>query len=177
MPTPITKDLMVEVGIVLKTHGTHGTVRVFFGNGILPINVESFLFVKIEGMFIPLVPLYVEKLSDEELFYRFYFIDNIDKAKQIVKKFLYLPYSACKIIDPTSIGRYLEGYALLNEKKVPIGQIKSVIPGKQTLFEIENQLDKVFYLPAVKNLILHIDRLQQKIVMQIPKEWEHLYEQ
>jgi 16S rRNA processing protein RimM len=161
----------VKAGRISKPNGLQGEVNIIFepqaGKHIEPDNP---LFIDIDGQRVPFFVEEVELVSEEKAIIKFEFVDSLEAARKLSGCTIYLD-PRYQTDDLNEIGDLanLVGYTASDRELGPLGNISDYLPhSKNPLFVIQAG-DKELMIPAVRDLIEHIDSGQQTVQFILPE--------
>ncbi len=156
----------ITIGKLLKTHGYKGQLKanIFIE---IPSNI-NFIFTKYQGFILPLKIDYQNSTFDTSpQIIKFYRINDIENAKKIAGKDIYLPIDLLEN-EPFEIYDYnfFINFSLEKENK-NLGKIISFIDNKANpLFEIKKD-EKILHLPINALIINEILIKAKKIIVEL----------
>ena len=164
------KDSLVQIAKVLKSHGTDGGVLLGFRD-ILPedIDTQEPVFIEFDGLPVPFFIDSFEKKGRDKAIVRLTDLASLDDAEEIVGRAVFA--------EPDSIAGYdddddegLEGFIglVLYDRDTRIGEVTDYedIPGNPCLYV--DTADGQAMIPLHEDFILSIDPEAGEIVMDLP---------
>jgi len=164
------KDSLVQIAKVLKSHGTDGGVLLGFRD-ILPedIDTQEPVFIEFDGLPVPFFIDSFERKGRDKAIVRLTDLASLDDAEEIVGRAVFA--------EPDSIAGYdddddegLEGFIglVLYDRDTRIGEVTDYedIPGNPCLYV--DTADGQAMIPLHEDFILSIDPEAGEIVMDLP---------
>lgn len=164
------KDSLVQIAKVLKSHGTDGGVLLGFRD-ILPedIDTQEPVFIEFDGLPVPFFIDSFERKGRDKAIVRLTDLASLDDAEEIVGRAVFA--------EPDSIAGYdddddegLEGFIglILYDRDTRIGEVTDYedIPGNPCLYV--DTADGQAMIPLHEDFILSIDPEAGEIVMDLP---------
>ncbi len=167
----ITKDDIIEVGYVSKTHGLSGNLEVVVTVDWLDELGVDFIFIEIDGCYIPF-QITEERTKNSGRLLKLDNIDTKEEAERLIGATVYLSADDVDeeaLEDAESID--YEGYTIFDADGKEIGVIDYVdYDTENVLFCLDSKDSAGFpiMIPAVDDFIVEIDDDKQTIVMNIP---------
>ncbi|OYU95026.1 MAG: hypothetical protein CFE21_12005 [Bacteroidetes bacterium B1(2017)] len=163
MKTIQRKDF-VEVGSVVKVHGTKGELRCMLTR---EIDLKEWAFLEFRGK--P-VPFYIEGTkaeSYEEIILKLRDIDSIEIAKGFIGKVLMLPKKQVK--KDTSFDEFdILGYQIIDSVLGNLGEVEEIVEYPyQTLAKISRGEMPVL-IPLVDGIVLEINDRKKTVLVKLP---------
>ena len=164
------KDSLVQIAKVLKSHGTDGGVLLGFRD-ILPedIDTQEPVFIEFDGLPVPFFIDSFERKGRDKAIVRLTDLASLDDAEEIVGRAVFA--------EPDSIAGYdddddegLEGFIglVLYDRDTRIGEVTDYedIPGNPCLYV--DTANGQAMIPLHEDFILSIDPEAGEIVMDLP---------
>ena len=143
---------LIETGKVVNTHGVNGEVRVqsWADN---PNIMLGFDHVYIEGRRFDIAHARINKSN---LLYKFYDVDNLNKAELLRNKIVYAERSQFKLKKGTY---FIKDLLNLNVVDVDTGRsygslVNVLQTGANDVYELKDETGKVRMIPAIKDCII-----------------------
>ncbi|HLT86585.1 MAG TPA: ribosome maturation factor RimM [Sphingobacterium sp.] len=164
------------IGYITKTRGLKGEMQLFF-------EFEDYDELDLDVLFLEinkkLVPYFVDSIklqNNSTAYLNLEDIDHVDKAKELIKKKVYLPNDKMPERDPDDF-RYtdLVGYLVVDEQEGEIGEIVDVQEFPQQFIATVDFEGKELMFPLSEDLILGIDEEKQVIEVELPEGLIDLY--
>ena len=156
------KDDLILYGRIVKTSKEDGNLFIKTFEEIEFKNID-FLFVEIDGTYIPFKINEIKKIKKNSLEIKFEFINNTKEAAEIVSKNVFIEKKFCTYKEENK--NEIIGYIVIDEDLSKLGEIVNIINNNiQKLLEIrENISTKSFLIPYVNEFIFNIDHYKKTI--------------
>ena len=156
------KNDLILFGRILKTSKEDGNLFIRTFEEIEYKNID-FLFVEIDGTYIPFKINEIKKIKKNSLEIKFEFINNHKDAAEIVSKNVFIEKKFCTYKEENK--NEIIGYIVIDEDLSKLGEIVNIINNNiQKLLEIrENISTKSFLIPYVNEFIFNIDHSKKTI--------------
>ena len=156
------KDDLILFGRIVKTSKENGNLFIRSFEEIEYKNID-FLFVEIDGTYIPFKINEIKKIKKNSLEIKFEFINNHKEAAEIVSKNVFIEKKFCTSKEENK--NEIIGYIVIDEDLSKLGEIVNIINNNiQKLLEIrENNSTKSFLIPYVNEFIFNIDHSKKTI--------------
>ena len=156
------KDDLILYGRIVKTSKEDGNLFIKTFEEIEFKNID-FLFVEIDGTYIPFKINEIKKIKKNSLEIKFEFINNTKEAAEIVSKNVFIEKKFCTYKEENK--NEIIGYIVIDEDLSKLGEIVNIINNNiQKLLEIrENISTKSFLIPYVNEFIFNIDHSKKTI--------------
>ena len=156
------KDDLILFGRIVKTSKEYGNLFIRTFEEIEYKNID-FLFVEIDGTYIPFKINKIKKIKKNSLEIKFEFINNPKDAAEIVSKNVFIEKKFCTSKEENK--NEIIGYIVIDEDLSKLGEIVNIINNNiQKLLEIkENNSTKSFLIPYVNEFIFNIDHSKKTI--------------
>ena len=156
------KNDLILFGRILKTSKEDGNLFIKPFEEIEYKNID-FLFVEIDGTYIPFKINEIKKIKKNSLEIKFEFINNPKEAAEIVSKNVFIEKKFCTYKEENK--NEIIGYIVIDEDLSKLGEIVNIINNNiQKLLEIkENNSTKSFLMPYVNEFIFNIDHSKKTI--------------
>lgn len=165
----IKKEDLVRIGKINKPHGIKGEMSFSFTNDSFDESSCPFLILEIEGIYVPFRLNEYRFTSDSNALIQLQNIDSDQKARTLTNKEVYFSKSLLRQDVDSYTWDFFIGYTVIDEKEGEIGVIQYVDESTaNTLFVIKKG-NKDLLVPAVEELITHIDEEQKKIYVLLPE--------
>lgn len=166
----MTKEESFYIGYITKTKGLKGEVQLFFEFEDYQALDLDVLFLELNGK---MVPFFV---SDHKLYENstglFYFddVDHIDKAKDLVKKKVYLPLNKKPERDEDEFYYTdLKGFIAVDETLGELGEIIEVNEYPQQFVATVNYQNQEILFPLNEDFIVEIDDEENILTLDLPE--------
>ena len=156
------KNDLILFGRIVKTSKEDGNLFIRTFEEIEYKNID-FLFVEIDGTYIPFKINEIKKIKKNSLEIKFEFINNPKEAAEIVSKNVFIEKKFCTYKEENK--NEIIGYIVIDEDLSKLGEIVNIINNNiQKLLEIrENNSTKSFLIPYVNEFIFNIDHSKKTI--------------
>ena len=156
------KDDLILFGRIVKTSKEDGNLFIKPFEEIEYKNID-FLFVEIDGTYIPFKINEIKKIKKNSLEIKFEFINNPKDAAEIVSKNVFIEKKFCTYKEENK--NEIIGYIVIDEDLSKLGEIVNIINNNiQKLLEIrKNDSTKSFLIPYVNEFIFNIDHSKKTI--------------
>ena len=156
------KDDLILFGRIVKTSKEDGNLFIRTFEEIEYKNID-FLFVEIDGTYIPFKINEIKKIKKNSLEIKFEFINNHKDAAEIVSKNVFIEKKFCTYKEENK--NEIIGYIVIDEDLSKFGEIVNILNNNiQKLLEIrENNSTKSFLIPYVNEFIFNIDHSKKTI--------------
>ena len=156
------KDDLILFGRIVKTSKEDGNLFIRTFEEIEYKNID-FLFVEIDGTYIPFKINEIKKIKKNSLEIKFEFINNPKEAAEIVSKNVFIEKKFCTYKEENK--NEIIGYIVIDEDLSKLGEIVNILNNNiQKLLEIrENNSTKSFLIPYVNEFIFNIDHSKKTI--------------
>ncbi len=167
----ITKDDIIEVGYVSKTHGLSGNLEVVITVDWLDELGVDFIFIDIDGCYIPF-RIAEERTKNSGRLLKLDNVDTKEEAERLIGATVYL---SAEDVDEDTLaeaeGVDYEGYTIYDASGEKVGVIDYVDYDTENVLFCLDTTDSAGFqimIPAVDDFIVEIDDDKQTIVMDIP---------
>lgn len=164
------------IGYITKTRGLKGEMQLFFEFEDYDELDMDVLFLEINKKLVPYFVDSIKLQNNSTAYLNLEDIDHVDKAKELIKKKVYLPKDKMPERDPDDF-RYtdLVGYLVVDEEEGEIGQIIDVKEFPQQFIATVDFVGNELMFPLSEDLILGIDEEEQVIEVELPEGLIDLY--
>jgi 16S rRNA processing protein RimM len=167
----IKREEIVQIGQFGKPHGVKGELRFTFTNDSFDESECPFFVCELDGIFVPFRVENCRFISGSSAHIHLKNIDSDEKARLLVNKDVFSPKQYLKedIEDEDFTWDYFIGFTLVDNRLGEIGRIVEIDESTiNTLFIIEKNKEELL-IPAVDEIITHIDEEQKKIFVKLPE--------
>lgn len=167
----ITKDDIIEVGYVSKTHGLSGNLEVVITVDWLDELGSDFIFIEIDGCFIPF-HISEERSKNSGRLLKLDNVDTKEEAERLTGLTVFLSrddFDEDELAEAQGVD--YEGYTIFDANGVRLGAIEYVDYDTENVLFCLDTKDSAGYqimIPAVDDFIIEIDDDNQTIIMDIP---------
>jgi 16S rRNA processing protein RimM len=173
-----TSDSFTEIGKLSSTHGLDGFLNIHHKlKGKQPFKNIKFLFVELKKQsYIPFKIEQIKIFSEDDAIVKLESIENVEQAKQIAGKKIYLPTDLYEKIQPKELTMDFKGFILYNQYDQKVGIIEDIFesPG-QLLASVILANGNEALVPLVEQWILHINISKKELTLTIPEGLIEVY--
>ncbi|PRD49176.1 ribosome maturation factor RimM [Sphingobacterium haloxyli] len=164
------------IGYITKTRGLKGEMQLFFEFEDYDELDLDILFLEVNKKLVPYFVDTIKLHNNSTAYLNLEDIDHVDKAKELIKKKVYLPKDKMPERDPDDF-RYTDliGYVVVDENEGEIGEIIDVQAFPQQFVATVDFGGKELMFPLNDDLILGIDEEGQVIEVGLPEGLIDLY--
>ena len=166
------KENFFEAGVLVKTHGLHGSILISLHPGhFFHFNEGNALFIDIDGLIVPFI---IEEIDFSGTHNAFVFIRHyrsLNAAKMLVGKTFWLEKSILEVKTSKKTNNRpdtLIDYLAYDKNYGLLGKVVNVIDSKQLILVI-NFNDKEVMFPLVEQTVDHIDHQKREIHLLAPE--------
>lgn len=164
-----------EIGYITKTRGLKGEVQVY-----LQVDAPE-AYSEMESVFLEinkkLVPFFIDRIQiNQNLAYIFFEdIDSIEKAKELLKKKVFLRLEDKPEDDLPHPAQSFVGYQVSDLEKGMIGTISEILEMPQQQIAVLRPEEKEILFPLNKELIRDIDHSKKILYVVLPEGLLDIY--
>jgi 16S rRNA processing protein RimM len=159
----INKDSLISIGYISRSHSYKGDVQLTLDRKIVPLKRDDFIFIKIQGQFIPYKMLGIKGKDDEPIL-TLEFIDTFEKAEEIVAKEVFTD----KEVLPVESELTFIGFSVMDKHLGTIGIVQDVVEMPQQLMLLVPYNGELKYIPLVDAFIDYISAEDKEIWLTLP---------
>ena len=160
----INKDSLISVGYISRPHSYKGEIQLVLEREIAPPQRDDFLFVQIQGKYIPYKVLEI-KGKREEPVVKLEFISSFDQAQEICAHQIFIDREmVAEESEPALIG-----YEIIDKQLGSIGCVEDVQTFPQQIMLLVMYNNTLKYIPFVDNFVEHISSKNQEIWLNLPE--------
>ena len=159
----INKDSLISIGYISRPHSYKGDVQLTLERKIVPLKRDDFLFIKIQGQFIPYKMIGI-KCKDDEPILTLEFIDTFDKTEEIIAKEVFTD----KEVLPEESELTFIGFQVIDKYLGSIGIVQDIVEMPQQLMLLVPYNGELKYIPLVDDFIDYISPEDKEIVLILP---------
>ncbi len=154
----------IAVGMVAKSHGTKGEVRIQLTENV---KLKQWAFLEFQGK--P-VPFYIEAISGskDEPVVQLQGINTPDKSQELAGKAVLMPKEQVKRSKAKQAASVI-GYILIDAQLGEIGALESVEELPQQTLLVTTYNGKQVLIPAVEEFIADINDKKKRILLELPE--------
>lgn len=160
-----------KAGKISKPYGLQGSVNMILdpesGKGIEP---ENPLFINLDGQRVPFFIEDFDPVSKDQAIVKFEFINTVEEARKICGCDAYLEPKSSRSPRETATDYHdLVGHIAHDLKLGSLGTIIEFVPGKMNPVFLVDYRGKELIIPAVNEIIDHIDSKAQSVYFELPE--------
>ena len=159
----INKDSLISIGYISRPHSYKGDVKLTLERKIVPLKRDDFLFIKIQGQFIPYKMIGIKGKDDEPIL-TLEFIDTFDKTEEIIAKEVFTD----KEVLPEESELTFIGFQVIDKYLGSIGIVQDIVEMPQQLMLLVPYNGELKYIPLVDDFIDYISPEDKEIVLILP---------
>ena len=159
----INKDSLISIGYISRPHSYKGDVQLTLERKIVPLKRDDFLFIKIQGQFIPYKMIGIKGKDDEPIL-TLEFIDTFDKTDEIIAKEVFTD----KEVLPEESELTFIGFQVIDKFLGAIGIVQDIVEMPQQLMLLVPYNGELKYIPLVDDFIDYISPEDKEIVLILP---------
>lgn len=159
----INRKDFIDIGSVVKTHGTKGEIRVSFTR---QVQLKQWAFLEFQGK--P-VPFYIESTNGEkeEPVLKLEGIDSPAAAQRLVGRVALFPAKQVKRSKAAEVADVI-GFKLIDKTQGFIGFLEAIEELPQQTLLVTTYQGKELMIPAVEAFILDIDPEKEEVLLELP---------
>ena len=159
----INKDSLISIVYISRPHSYKGDVQLTLERKIVPLKRDDFLFIKIQGQFIPYKMIGIKGKDDEPIL-TLEFIDTFDKTEEIIAKEVFTD----KEVLPEESELTFIGFQVIDKYLGAIGIVQEIVEMPQQLMLLVPYNGELKYIPLVDDFIDYISPEDKEIVLILP---------
>ena len=159
----INKDSLISIGYISRPHSYKGDVQLTLERKIVPLKRDDFLFIKIQGQFIPYKMIGIKGKDDEPIL-TLEFIDTFDKTDELIAKEVFTD----KEVLPEESELTFIGFQVIDKYLGAIGIVQDIVEMPQQLMLLVPYNGELKYIPLVDDFIDYISPEDKEIVLILP---------
>jgi len=159
----INKDSLISIGYISRPQSYKGDVQLTLERKIVPLKRDDFLFIKIQGQFIPYKMIGIKGKDDEPIL-TLEFIDTFDKTEEIIAKEVFTD----KEVLPEESELTFIGFQVIDKYLGAVGIVQDIVEMPQQLMLLVPYNGELKYIPLVDDFIDYISPEDKKIVLILP---------
>lgn len=159
----------LKVGQIINTHGVNGELKIYpLTDDIKRFKKLKHVFLKSDGKYLKYYILNI-KFINELVIIKLSGIDDMDKAVELKKEYLYIDReNAVKLPKDSYFIADLIGMDVLTEEGAVIGSIASVFStGSNDVYEIKDSTGKTILIPAIKDVVKRVEIDNKKMYINL----------
>jgi 16S rRNA processing protein RimM len=159
----INKDSLISIGYISRPHSYKGDVQLTLERKIVPLKRDDFLFIKIQGQFVPYKMIGIKGKDDEPII-TLEFIDTFEKAEEMIAKEVFTD----KEVLPIESELTFIGFEVIDTHLGAIGVVQDVVEMPQQLMLLVPYNGQLKYIPLVDDFIDYISAEEKEIWLTLP---------
>ncbi len=159
----INKDSLICIGYISRPHSYKGNVQLSLDRKIVSLKRDDFIFIKLQGQYIPYKLLSIKGKEDEPIV-SFEFVDTFELAEEIVANEVYTD----KELLPEESELTFIGFELIDKHLGTIGKVEDVQEMPQQIMLLISYNDEIKYIPLAEAFIDHISSENKEIWVTLP---------
>lgn len=159
----INKDSLISIGYISRPHSYKGDVQLTLERKIVPLKRDDFLFIKIQGQFVPYKMIGIKGKDDEPII-TLEFIDTFEKAEEMIAKEVFTD----KEVLPIESELTFIGFEVIDKHLGAIGVVQDVVEMPQQLMLLVPYNGQLKYIPLVDDFIDYISAEEKEIWLTLP---------
>ena len=160
-----------RIGTIQRPHGLHGEVEMRFTDDVFDRSGCEYLFLRIEGLFVPFFMEEYRFKSDEAVIMKFEHVDDEAAARRISGTEVYFPLS--ETVDHSEAPltwNFLTGFTVFASVAGKIGIIKSVDSSNANILLHVQRIDGTeVLLPLHTDLVVGCDEKKRCLTLSLPE--------
>lgn len=160
----IDKNNLIYIGYISRPHSFKGEVQLTLERKIVSLHRDDFLFLKLDGHFIPNKIVGI-KGKPEEPVLQFEFVKNHEQAIEIAGTEVYTD----REVLPEDSELSFIGFEVIDKNIGTIGVVEDVQELPQQLMLLVPYKGEVKYIPLVEDFIDYISAEEKEIWLTLPK--------
>lgn len=166
----------VRAGRISKPYGLRGDVHIILESGAGDsMELDNPLFIDLDGQRVPFFIEELELLSLEQAIIKFEFVDNLEDARKLTGSSVYFdPRRKPDYFDEEKDLAKLVGFSASDRILGPLGTIADYLPHPMNPIFIIRADNKELMVPAVMDLIAHINHREQTVHFILPEGFASL---
>lgn len=159
----INKDSLISIGYISRPHSYKGEIQLRLERKIVSLTRDDFVFIKIDGQYIPYKVENVKGRQDEPVL-KLQFVDTFEHAEEISGSEVYTDQE----VLPQESELTFIGFELIDKKLGTIGKVLDVQEMPQQLMLTVKYNGEEKYIPLVEAFIDYISEENKEIWLQLP---------
>lgn len=167
----ITKDEVIKIGKLQKTHGIKGEISLVFDKSAYADVDTEFYFLDIDGIFVPFLIEEITFITDTGARVKFEDIDDETRATQFVNLHVFLLRKQVSENqkDDKSDWDFFIGYTVFDQHLRDLGIIESVDSTTINILFIVKKSETELLIPATEDFIVKINTEKKIIHLNLPE--------
>ena len=159
----VNKDSLICIGYISRPHSYKGDVQLTLDRKIVPLKRDDFLFLKIQGQFIPYKMNGIKGKQDEPIL-SLEFVDTFEKAEEISSNEVYTDTE----VLPEESDLSLIGFEVIDKHKGAIGKVEDVHELPKQIMLLVHYNGETKYIPLADDFIDYISMENKEIWLTLP---------
>lgn len=166
----ITKDEVIRVGKLKKSHGIKGEISLVFDKPMYTDIDTEFYFLDIDGIFVPFLLEEISFITDTSARVKFEDVDDEAKASKFSNLHVFLLRKQVPEVSEDEIydWNFFVGYTIFDQHLRDLGVIESVDSATINVLFIVKKAETELLIPATEDFITRIDDDEKIIYMNLP---------
>lgn len=161
----------IQIGKVLKTHGTNGNLKVFIESLFLKEALKS------KHFFINQLPYFVEsiqKVGEQEIILKLEEVDSRETAQNLCGFEVLMDRQQIKKWKKQIIDETLINFTIYNQDLI-IGKVQDILEMPQQIMLLTSINKKEVLIPLNEDFLVEINPNEQKIVLNLPENYFEIF--
>lgn len=159
----INKDSLISIGYISRPHSYKGELQLRLERKIVSLTRDDFVFIKIDGQYIPFKVENVKGKQDEPVL-KLQFVDTFEYAEELSGSEVYTDQE----VLPQESELTFIGFELIDKKLGTIGKVLDVQEMPQQLMLTVKYNGEEKYIPLVDAFIEYISEENKEIWLHLP---------
>lgn len=160
----MSKDSLVNVGYISRTHSFKGELQFTINKKIVPLKRGDFVFIQLDGHFIPYKIESVKGKNDEPII-SLEFVSEYDDAAELIGKQIYADVET----QPEESELSLIGFEIIDKEIGTVGKVKDVMELPQQTMLVVDYNGKECFVPLVDAFVDYIATDTKEIWTSLPR--------
>jgi len=160
----INKDSLISIGYISRPHSYKGEIQLKLERKIVSLQRDDFVFIKIDGQYIPYKIENLKGKSDEPVI-KLQFVDTYERAQEIGGSEVFTDQD----VLPEESEITLIGFELIDKELGTIGTVLDVQEMPQQLMLTVKYNGEEKYIPLVDAFVDYISEENKEIWLQLPQ--------
>ena len=169
----ITREELVHIGKVTKSHGLDGEVEISANSDLIEECELPYIVAEIDGIFVPFFISEYRYKNNTSFLFQLKGIETENEAKELIKceVFIHKDFLAdgMSAADMEG-GNFFIGFSIYTENGKFIGVINDIDDSTENvLFQLFDEENNEIIIPATDDFVVEIDEVNKKIIMNLPE--------
>lgn len=167
----ITKDEVIKIGKLQKSHGIKGEISLVFDKPAYADIDTEFYFLDIDGIFVPFLIEEITFITDTGARVKLEDIDDETRAAKFANLHVFLlrKQVSGNLEDEKLDWDFFIGYTVFDQNDRNLGVIESVDSATLNVLFVVKKADEEHLIPATEDFITKINDKQKVIWMNLPE--------